>query len=299
MLYIEPNLEHSRLFLDKKKELKHKLELLLARGTADFTLASRKLYAEPDKDTLKEAETAMELFTEDDSTAKTITATQLVDHFNSMFKDLGVEGWQARTADILADCTAQQRKQKILVRQDATFTEEHKQKLTLHEFYTHVLTTINGNLQPYRLLKLGTPLFLRTQEGLAVYNQSHFATPPRESQNSKSALLYYTICQAQNKSFRHTYDTLKKLNYSDELCWQLTLKAKRGLADTSQAGGFTKDLLYFSGYLRIRNFVKNGGDLHRLYIGKVDLDTLDQIEQLPGIKPPRFTPPFLDPDSIR
>ncbi len=291
-IYIDANLPGADIFIDKKKEIKHKLDLLAARGTSDFTEKSQILYTSPDKNLLYLAEEEAEKFTPENENA-TVSSDQLVDIFNEQFAKFKIEGWSAKEVEIVADCLAQKKKQNILVRRGAIFSPQRVEKLLLHEFFTHVFTTLNGDQQPYNILRLGTAKFLETQEGLAIYNQTHFANPPREDGASKSALLYVAVCYAMKKSFAQTFAFLKKKNLADELAWQLTLKAKRGLGDTSKAGGFTKDLLYFQGYHDISEFVKNGGDLSRLYIGKFNLSQLEMIEKLPAIKPPYLLPTFI------
>jgi len=70
------------------------------------------------------------------------------------------------------------------------------------------------------------------------------------------------------------------------------MKVKRGLEDTKNAGAFTKDLLYFKGKRMIEKFIENGGDLRRLYIGKIDLPSLEEIEELSFLVSPKFVPTF-------
>ena len=70
-------------------------------------------------------------------------------------------------------------------------------------------------------------------------------------------------------------------------------KIKRGLADTSEPGAFTKSAVYFRGERAIAKFAASGGDLTRLYVGKVTLDDLELIEQVPGLQPPLLLPTFL------
>lgn len=295
-IYIDANLPGADIFIDKKKEIKRKLEFLASRGAQDFTEKSQALYAIPDKALLALAEDEAEKFVVENSAVENISSTDLVQIFQKKFTELGIQEWSSKESDIISDCLAQKKKQQILVRQGARFSAEHAEKLILHELMTHALTNINGEKQIYNILRMGTANFLETQEGLAIYNQTHFANPPREDGASKSALIYTVICYALNKSFAQTFAFLKKKDLPDNLAWQLTLRAKRGLGDTAKPGAFTKDLLYFQGYRQVSEFITNGGNLSRLYIGKFDLRYLEIIEKLPGILPPTILPPFISHD---
>ena len=51
--------------------------------------------------------------------------------------------------------------------------------------------------------------------------------------------------------------------------------------------------MYFRGLKAVEDFLDNGGDLRRLYIGKVALEDLDMAERIPGVKPPMLVPMYL------
>ena len=76
--------------------------------------------------------------------------------------------------------------------------------------------------------------------------------------------------------------------FSSGKALQTAFKLKRGLEDTSKPGAFTKELVYFSGYLQVENFVSIGGDLRDLYFGKFNLRDLELIKKIPGSINPRF-----------
>lgn len=69
----------------------------------------------------------------------------------------------------------------------------------------------------------------------------------------------------------------------------MTIRAKRGLGDTSKPGGFIKDHVYLEGKVLLDDFVKDGGDLTPLYAGKIGLQHIDLVKK--GIiKPPKYMP---------
>ncbi|MFW5645035.1 MAG: tyrosine/phenylalanine carboxypeptidase domain-containing protein, partial [Bacteroidota bacterium] len=76
------------------------------------------------------------------------------------------------------------------------------------------------------------------------------------------------------------YDEMKKY-FRKEIAFKLALRAKRGISDTSEPGGCTKDHLYLKGYYEIRSFIENGGSYSDLYIGKTGLSHINKLHKIP------------------
>jgi hypothetical protein len=68
---------------------------------------------------------------------------------------------------------------------------------------------------------------------------------------------------------------------------------KRGIAQTADAGAFTKSLVYFRGLQLIEEFMQSGGDLRQLYIGKIDVRDIALLTSIEGLRPPVILPHFL------
>jgi hypothetical protein len=92
-------------------------------------------------------------------------------------------------------------------------------------------------------------------------------------------------------SFRETYNELRK-HFNVDTAWRLTLRAKRGLSDTTLPGGLTKDINYLKGYLEIKKFLKDGGDMNKLYYGKIGVQHVSLLDKIPGLINPKFLPMF-------
>ena len=75
---------------------------------------------------------------------------------------------------------------------------------------------------------------------------------------------------------------MESLNYRPEKALSKTIELKRGITDTAEPGAFTKTLVYFRGLRAIEQFVASGGDMKRLYIGKVSLEDLDVLKDIDG-----------------
>ena len=278
------------LFQRKRQEVLEKIDLLEHRGTSHFGNKSVALFGEATEllkdDALNYLAERPASFPEEKAT---ISADRAQKAFEQFFKDSGLSHWRVKQKkEMVSDCVAG-KKNTFFIREDVKFTETRLKMVIAHELETHVFTAENGKLQPYYVFQRGTGGYLTTQEGLAIYNQEKAVDHVTEKHFWNAALVV-AIHKAQDGSFREVYECMKELGYNDEKSFQFALKSKRGLEDTSQPGAFTKDLIYFRGKRMVETFVEDGGDLKRLYIGKIDLPSLEEIEELPFLVKPRYFP---------
>ena len=281
------------LWRKKSDEIQRKIELLEARGTDHFTSKSIHLYGAPDeylyKEAIKQIESMPNEFPE---AGKTLTAKEAKKVFEQAIEDYGLKGWSVKIKDEMVSDAIAGKQNTILIRSGAKFTEDRLKGTIAHEVETHAFTAMNGALQPYKIFQRGLADYLMTEEGLAVYNQE-------QTEASETIKKYWPassvvgIYTAMNGSFADTYAEVLKCGFGAERAWKVALKAKRGLTDTSSPGAFTKDFVYFKGYRMILDFVKKGGDLARLYYGKTNLNDLEIVKKVKGLKAPRYLPSYL------
>mmetsp|Transcript_10727 Transcript_10727/g.19934 ORF Transcript_10727/g.19934 Transcript_10727/m.19934 type:complete len:439 (-) Transcript_10727:42-1358(-) len=142
-----------------------------------------------------------------------------------------------------------------------------------HEIGTHYLRDRNDKMQPWSKERNGRKKYRLgdknpTEEGLAslhtvLEREGHFLW--------RAALLYYTIWRALQLSFRELYEDLAQfLGGSTDERWDYCVRAKRGLLDTSQPGGFVKDQCYLTGAMEILE-QRHRIDFNALYIGKLSV----------------------------
>lgn len=285
------------ILLEKKRdELRKRITLLRARGDAEaFTKASKVLFGVPTK---KLQDAASRILAErlacdlPPPQKEMLSAEQAKDIFQAALERYSLHEWDIVVkATLVADCTVGGH--SLYIREGAYFSPIHVEALIAHEIETHILSAENGNHQPCELLRNGTAGYLDTQEGLAVYNQNRIYGPYQERRfNPPRNLL--AIAFALEHSFAETREYLmEELGLDADKALTNSLQMKRGLADTSEPGAFTKGVAYFRGLLAIEKFVEKEGDLRRLYIGKVSIDDLDLIEQIPELKAPLLLPEFL------
>lgn len=155
-----------------------------------------------------------------------------------------------------------------------------------HEVGTHALRRINSLQQPWygEKNKLGFANYLKTEEGLAAL---HTYIPKEEKTIHFTARRYFYTYLAQSLSFAELYSQVSKLVVEPERRWGFTLRAKRGMVDTSLPGGFTKDIVYLEGMIDVWQYlVQHQYHLDQIYFGKIAIEDVEKVVQMnPNFKP--------------
>ncbi len=280
----------------KKRELLMRIALIRARGDAGrFTLASQALFGAPRADIISAASrflrdrVACDLPVPDN---QLLSAEDASKQFEEVLNRYGLHDWQIVVrSSMVADCAVGWK--RLYIRQGARFSPMHLQSLISHEIETHILTAENGAEQPSDLFRRGFAGYLDTQEGLATYNQNRVLSPYHDKRYGPARGVL-AVVYALEHSFVDTRRYLEaELGYTPEKALTKTIELKRGLQDASEPGSFTKGLVYFRGMRAIERYVAEGGDLKRLYVGKVALEDLELIEKIDGLKAPLLVPVFL------
>lgn len=289
------------LLKKKRRELLLRLDLLRARGdTVRFTAASLALFGAPSTALLGFARatvnsrTACDLPPPPDSLH---SAEEAKEAFEKILTQYGLHDWQVILRKVMvSDCAVGEK--RVYLRADARFSPSHLQALFAHEIETHVLTAENGSAQPFELFRRGFANYLDTQEGLAIWNQLR-VLPPHHEKRFVHAKNVLAVAFAMEHSFAGTRAYLQEeLGFSADKALSKAMDMKRGLSRTAEPGAFTKSLVYFRGLRAIEQFVREGGDLRRLYVGKITIEDLPIIGQIEGIHPPLILPAFLHEPTL-
>ncbi len=174
----------------------------------------------------------------------------------------------------------------IKLRLPPDFRHQGMMGMIYHEIGTHALRRINYEQQPWFKKKttFGFRNYLITEEGLAVL---HALIPHTNKSLFISAIRYLAVAYGQEHSFAETWDFLGKYVQDPERRWLIAYRSKRGVTDTSKAGGFTKDLTYLQGPIEVWQWLKKRDfDVTPLYFGKVAWEDVEKAVQLnPDFKP--------------
>ncbi len=284
-----------KIFSNKKKEIAKKIALLESVDEERFSEISIQLFGKPTTEDVEKCSTLIKSL--DGNKIKNeeaiYSSEEAKNKFEEVFKYYNLDAWQVKIKeDMVANCVAG-KNNRLFVNKDAKFSMERIESLIIHEIETHIITAENGKNQPYEIFNRGLANYLETQEGLAMYNvekQRHVSF----EKNFRALSHVIAINKALSGSFVETFEEILAHGLPIEIAFRSALKAKRGFADTSRSGAFTKDYIYYDGYNKVKKFLtENDGKLEDLYLGKVSLDELDLAMQIHGIQKARLLPKWL------
>lgn len=281
-----------RLFQKKIEELLLKIALLETRGTDRFSKISEELYGKPTPELEENARQILKTPHRNPSGSKKFSTQEIRRLLEEVLQGYGLHRWRVRLKDEMVSDVAAGKRNALFVRDGVNFNRVRLERIIAHEIETHILTAENGKYQPYRLFSRGFANYLETQEGLAIYAQE-CQTKCLPLSAHRVSYLALAVAEACRSSFRNVFEMMQDFGMSEEKSFRMALRAKRGLGDTEQAGAFTKDIIYLQGYRRIEKFVKEGGDLKKLYVGKIALEDVPFIAGIPDIVAPRYLPKWL------
>lgn len=163
---------------------------------------------------------------------------------------------------------AKRKNETLIFAKNLPMSESMLKGVLAHEVQTHLLRSHNQALQT--LPRSLPSAYSRAEEGLASLN-SKFV---RQNFDFRTSCYRYLACNwSQQASFAEVFARLRDRGQFDfNRAWYFTLRAKRGLQDTSQPGGFTKDIVYWEGTLQVLDWLlEPENKLADLYLGKISL----------------------------
>jgi len=281
------------LYSKKRTEIEKKIALLKFRGNAEeFTKISMSLYGACEDNITRIARRFLKQKRMVQIKKEELNTDQIVKEMENYLAKYNLD-WKVEIKDNMVANFSVNKTGKIFVKKDLTIDSEKLKSTLVHEIDTHVLTAFNGSRQDYGLLERGAANYLKTQEGLALFNQVTL------SKNNFPDELYFTSVNymgtdfAMKNSFKDLYQFFIDHSYEKDKAFRIAVHIKRGLKDTSLAGGFTKSFIYLSGFKEIEAYVDNKGDLRKLYLGKFALEDLKLILELDGLKKAKIIPDII------
>jgi uncharacterized protein (TIGR02421 family) len=168
--------------------------------------------------------------------------------------------------------------------------------LLQHEIGTHLVTRYNGHLQPFRQLEVGLAGYDGLQEGLAVLAEYLVGGLSRSRMRVLAARVVAAHHLLDGASFIETFRILNRsLVFSQRTAYTIAMRIYRG-------GGLTKDAVYLRGLLQILRYLREGGQLEPLFVGKVASAHLPLIRELSNrdiLKPPALIPRYLESTDVQ
>ncbi len=159
--------------------------------------------------------------------------------------------------------------------------------LLAHEVGTHLLTHYNGLQQSPRILACGLAGYDELQEGLAAFSEFLAGNLPARRLRTLAARVVAARLAVEEKPLQEIFDTLhEEYRMLPSDAFEVAVRALRG-------GGLTKDAVYLRGLDELLEYLKAGGCLEKLHLGKFALSQLPLLEKLEAkgwIQAPRMLP---------
>ena len=288
---VDPELRH--LLRAKLRELQLQLNMLRVRGTPLFASLSEQLYGTLDRSLVLQAESILSRTKAPAATGeKCMDAAEFADvaerelaYYRSVEPDIGVH------TEIRPDVAGVMVSGDVLFISSATCVRcSRVHALLQHEVGTHLLTHVNGSFQPMRLLATGLAGYEETQEGLAVLAEFLVGGLSTYRLRQLAARVVATDQMMLGARFRDVHGDLVSHGFSAHSAFTTTMRVFR-------SGGLTKDAIYLRGLLSLISHLNAGGTLDLLWLGKLALSELPQVEELlnrGALHGPRLVPRYLD-----
>jgi len=162
----------------------------------------------------------------------------------------------------------------FLIGSDAFVSQKRLSATLAHEIGTHALTYHNGKKQSLKQLYVGTAGYEELQEGLAVLAEYLCAGLglPRLRTLSGRVIAVHSIIEGA--SFIDTFQLLHQQHgFKPYTAFNITMRVYRG-------GGYTKDMIYLHGLIRLLTYVAQHNDMEILYCGKFAMEHLPLLHEL-------------------
>lgn len=205
---------------------------------------------------------------------------QIKDIFQIVFDSFGLNQWSvAPSANIAKNGAKVGIKAKQVLLDPNIERSKFKLKKTLvHEVGTHVLRSVNGSNSGFEALsKANLPSYLDTEEGLAIWNESYMDLLTLRWLKEKAAMVW-GIYIGEKLTFRQLYNSILGV-LPKKSAFGVTYRIKRGLGDTSYPGIYSKDIVYFRGFRKVKAALEKDKSLYeKLYAGKIDLKQCEWVD---------------------
>ncbi|MBN1331761.1 DUF1704 domain-containing protein [Candidatus Dojkabacteria bacterium] len=252
------NTQIGKLLSEKIDSLRKAIYLIEAIGEDDkFPQRAENLYGVPD---VKIFTKAVELIRETDAIKPDVRKEKVLDksevekRIADHIKKIGIEAKIEYIRNGAGKASIGKKQGIIYLNPDYKFTETKLLGTLAHEIDIHLARSFYGRQRPYKIYSYGTAGYLEVEEGLAVRNKAEVLKSQQPIRNA--AIMYVAAYLNHKNSFRETYNYLLKLGISKTNAYNFTMRTKKGMIDTSKPGAFLKDMLYFSGYLKVKDLSK-------------------------------------------
>ena len=295
----DPTLAH--LFREKRVELDIQLTMLSNIDTSKFLYGSSQLFGNVSDKLLKLAEEIVEHIPSR-SREKTPSARLDAAAFSQRVEE-ELEYYRQQCPEFSASAEIRDdmyaglmvSKGTLLIGQKTKIPVSRADALIQHEVGTHILTYFNGQTQPFRMLYTGLAGYEEMQEGIAVLSEYLVGGLSVSRLRLLAARVIAARCLTEGASFIDTFRELNKTHlFTQRTAFTITMRIYR-------SGGLTKDAVYLRGLIYLLDYLKKGGPLEPLFVGKIAAEHIPIIQELQWrkvLKPAPLNPRYLENPNI-
>ena len=267
-----------QLLKEKIEEIELKIQCYTHWGTAKSGEFSQKIFLKPSDELLDRAQLFCKEFKREKIKFKRVTPQVLGRELQEEVKRISGNSIEVKYIELANKLNIQSKRGIIFINPNEDFKSIDIERLKVHEIGVHYRRYYNAYLKypAIELFQKGTARYAQTEEGLAVYNEEVKGVSSKAQMYiycGRVIATYYT----DKMSFYELFMKLKEFNFKDSDAFALAFRAKRNICDTSIHAGYTRDYIYFAGYLKVKEYAKNY-DVNRLMFGKIKIEDLDILK---------------------
>ena len=170
-----------QLMKAKGKELRAQLLMRKFLGTKKFTNFSKRAYGFPNEKLIEKAKIYItRVPSKTRETTKGSIPSSVVQKLFLNEISLFSNKWTVLEAPILAKAMVNPTNKTVYIKKNDMFTKIQVDRLIAHEIYGHVLRSVCGEMQPYKMVSIGFAKYESTEEGLALYKEKKLVDYPNE-----------------------------------------------------------------------------------------------------------------------
>jgi uncharacterized protein (TIGR02421 family) len=289
-----------QLFRDQQIELDRKLSMLGDRGTPQFLYGSLQVYGGIDESLLNLAYEVLNRIPSRsrdeptrgaaDAEAFALRASREIEYYRNLHPKVRAK------VKIRTDLSGLMvSRGNLLIGAETKIPQSRMEALIAHEIGTHIVTYVNGRAQPFRQLYVGLPGYDELQEGIAVLSEYLVGGFSRPRLRLLAARVVAVARMVEGADFVEVFRELDRAyDFAQRTAFTIAMRVFRG-------GGLTKDAVYLRGLAGLLTYLREGGALEPLLVGKLGAEHVPIIEELQWRKvltPPPLRPRYLDdPDA--
>lgn len=283
------------LFQQRQAELDRMLTMLSDRGTSRFVLGSRQLHGPLSPSVTRAADAILEKIPahkQEVRGGRKLTppklaemAKQEIAHYQQQWAEVSVP--VLIRPDVIAGIMVS--RGRLLISEESRMPVTHAEALLQHEVGTHLVTYFNGKAQRLSQLSSGLAGYEQLQEGLAVLAEYLVGGLTLGRMRTLAARVAGAQVVIEGGTFIDCFRMLCRYGFGRRAAFMLTVRLYRG-------GGLIKDCIYLRGLNEVLKYLRDGGELQPLFVGKISTKQIPIVKELMSrrvISPPKLMPRYL------